>query len=48
MRNPLWAEASPTSTPATVSSLVADLHDIGVGPGDVVMAHISMRGQSAG
>jgi aminoglycoside 3-N-acetyltransferase len=43
MANPLWADASPTSTPATVSSLVADLHDLGVGLGDVVMAHTSMR-----
>ena len=43
MPNPLWADASSTSTPATVSSLVTDLHGIGVEHGDVVMAHTSMR-----
>jgi aminoglycoside 3-N-acetyltransferase len=43
MPNPAWADASSTTEPATVSSLVADLHDLGVGLGDVVMAHTSMR-----
>ena len=43
MPSPVWAATSPTSLPATVSSLVADLHALGVGPGDVVMTHTSMR-----
>ena len=43
MPSPVWAATSPTSPPATVSSLVADLHAIGVGLGGVVMTHTSMR-----
>jgi aminoglycoside 3-N-acetyltransferase len=43
MPSPVWAAASPSSTPATLGSLVADLHGLGVELGDVVLAHTSMR-----